>query len=147
MIITMNGRTLTVDVERTKRFYETCVTAAETCSCAGCRNFGLAAEALPPAVGAFFASLGVDARKPAEIYVLHAEADGRALHYGGFYHLCGRLETGSAAEPGFTAVADGFAVAFTDRIDLPEQTLPAPALQMEIDFCGVPWKLDTPNPY
>ena len=65
------------------------------------------------------------------------------MHYGGFYHLCGTLKKGGGFEP----VADGFDVGFTEEISLPEDELPLPAIQMEIDFHGIPWLLDEENPY
>ena len=143
MRFTLYDLLLEIDVDKTKRLCCEWDEARDGCDCAGCRNYRLAAETFPPEVRAFFRELGLDEKKPTEVFPWHAEDGGRALHYGGFYHLCGTIVKGS----GRYDVADGYSVAFTDDISLPEEHLPSPALQMEIDFCGVPWLLEEKDPY
>ena len=146
---------LEIDVEKTRSLYAQLETVTEGCTCDGCRNYMLAAAQFPPAVLDFFRALGIEAEKATEVIPWNAENGGRAMHYGGFYHLCGRLRggpdcwngTGGMNAGGFRTVAAGYRVGFTALISLPEKELPSPALQMEIDFSGVPWLLDKENTY
>jgi len=141
MKFTLHDLILELDAEKTRRFYAE-TDASDECDCAGCRNYRLAVPRFPAEVADIFRRLGIDVGKPAEIIPWSAEEGGRAMHYGGFYHLCGRLIRG-----GHYTVTDGFSVSFTEDVSLPETGLPSPALQMEIDFHGVPWLLDEENPY
>ena len=146
---------LEIDVARTQAFYRQAPRLTDGCDCDGCRNYLLAVADFPPPVMAFLQQLGIDAAKAAEVFVWNAEDDGAALHYGGFYHLCGRFvsgddcwqDNGAINRDAWAAVADGYAVGFTRRVSLAEENLPSPAIQMEIDFHAVPWKLDQTNPY
>lgn len=150
---------LDVDVKRTKEYYQTA--PGLLCSCPGCRNFDRAAEHLPARVSAFFHSLGIDPRKPAEVYVNYTEDNGM-LRYGGFYHLCGAMLRGEggrdsieSAPGGHTSVwnretscriTEHFHAAFSQAIALLEENFPEPVLQMEID-ASLPWLLTEENRY
>jgi len=147
VIVTLGGTVLETDREENRRLYLGWETVTDSCSCDGCRNFLLALPALPGPVRDFFASLGVDLRKAAEVIPWNGEDGGKRMHYGGFYHLGGLLLEGGLEKAGFFPLAEGFCVAFTEEISLPEADCPSPALQLEIDFSGVPWLLETRNPY
>ncbi len=138
---------LEIDAEKTKRFYSRAQALTRSCGCPGCRNFAEAAAGFPAAVLDFLETLGIDAAKPAEVYAYGAAAGGRAVYYGGFYHLCAAVHTGNTRADTFHTIAPGFRVYFTEALSLPEADLPAPALQMEIDFSAVPWVLNEENPY
>ena len=60
---------LSADAEGTGDYYAARPLPWVTCACAGCRNFALAVRTLPPAVTDFFAALGLDPEKPAEVCV------------------------------------------------------------------------------
>src|SRR5262245_30546210 len=74
---------------------------ADTCDCAGCRNFRVARAACFPArFLALLDELGIDPRKDAEVY------HNGGGSYGGWYHFVGTLgETGDWVDLG-----DGFSV-------------------------------------
>ncbi len=147
MIVTLGGTVLETDREENRRLYAGWETVTDGCGCDGCRNFLLAVPSLPEPVRDFFDGLGVDLRKAAEVIPWNGEDGGKRMHYGGFYHLGGRLRAGGLEKAGFTPLAEGYCVAFTEEISLPEADCPARALQLEIDFSGVPWLMDSGNPY
>ena len=145
-----------VDVERTRRFYET-VEDQLGCECAGCRNFRKAYPLLPDAVQAFFRQLGVDIGKPAEATAYNSY-DGNLTFYDGFYHICGTILEGR--EPfiqvdkrhfqldknmTINLTPDYFAY-FTSKCGLVDEDFPTPVIQLEIQG-NIPWVLDEPNPY
>ena len=147
-----------VDVERTRRFYET-VEDQLGCECAGCRNFRNAYPLLPDAVQAFFPQFGVDIGKPAEMTAFNSY-DGNLTLYDGFYHICGTILEGR--EP-FIQVAEGafqleldksnkinltpdHFVYFTSKCGLVNEDFPTPVIQLEIQG-NIPWVLNEPNPY
>lgn len=146
---TLGAYRLQADVETTRAYYAACPQPWVTCDCAGCRNFARAVRFLPPAVAAFFASLGLDPEKPAEIYALDQE-DSAVCLYGGFYHLTGKLTAGVPA-PGYACgtwleLAEGFSAAFRPDCALLPVDFPQPCLQMEVNF-RFPWLLEEENAY
>jgi hypothetical protein len=65
---------------------------ADTCDCAGCRNFRVArAGSFPAGFLALLDKLGIDPRKDAEVYRNARLAPGRHC-YGGWYHFVGTLD-------------------------------------------------------
>lgn len=98
--------------------------------------------------------LGVDPQKAAEIIPWCAEDDGKALFYGGFYHICGRIlnhvdcwKDNGAMSGNMYAITAEYAVGFTESVSLLEDGFPVPVFQMEIDFHHVPWLLEQKNTY
>ena len=100
----------------------------------------------PAAVTDFLESLGIDPRKPAEVFdVMGGLDENGQVWYNGFYHICGtRLEGEDAwvhtSESSMHldgdrmyAVDDSFKVSFEEQIHLLHKEFPAPVLQMEID--------------
>lgn len=161
MLFTFGQYRLDIDTERTSAFYRTARTAAENCSCCYCRNYEQAAALFPDEVKAFFAALGADVMKPAEIWETDYDESGRFAHYNGFYHLCGSMLAGENCwastykdkksevlaldEDSMAVVTEGFLVGFHENCDLMEENFPTPAIQMEIAF-RVPWVLEmTPD--
>ena len=160
MIFKIGAYDLDVDVEKTRVFYKTARYIGEGCNCAGCRNYNAAVDSFPQEVSDFFCRFGVDLKKPAELMIPFSEDNGKTLKYWrGFYHVCGKLLCGydyNAFEgegiyhidkKRFHHIAEGYYVGFSNYIDLLENDFPVPALQIEIDFSGVPWVLDEKNPY
>lgn len=139
-----------IDIERTSAFYQTAAIVTEGCKCQGCRNYEAAAKQLDGTIREFFQKMGVDIRKPAEIYVNCRNEDG-TLFYGGFYHVCGTILQGGSAwkQPGESEkeptpcyqVTEDFQVSFENRIHLLEKGFPEPVIQLEI-YGNVPWVLD-----
>lgn len=152
MIFEFGPYKVDVDVERTRAFYDTALRIDQQCHCDGCRNYVEAADTFPEAVQTFFASLGIDPKKPPEVYVNDPDHDGLLL-YGGFYHLCGMILSGVSAfrsagggcrcwDREFTFhVTEKFHVSFAEKCDLLENGFPKPAIQMEID-AEIPWVLE-----
>lgn len=152
---------LDIDIQRTILFYEKANTVSTGCSCPGCRNYEKAAESLPDEIKCFFNALGIDGKKPAEVYVNRVYPDG-LVSYGGFYHICGRLLRGESAwitekrhKKAVTSywdtsktysVSKDFHVSFQEDCSLVEDGFPKPVLQMEIE-ANIPWVLDEPNSF
>ena len=152
MIFRLGNITLDIDIEKTAEFHAGLQTAAESCGCVGCRNYDMACSSFPEAVREFFSMLGMNVRKATEIISWNAEDEGMAMHYGGFYHMCGKIVEGEEVwkddgKLNLHEICEGYSVGFTTEISLPEEGLPQPELQMEIFFHGVPWMLDEENPY
>ncbi len=147
-----------IDVEKTKKFYETAAKLSERCWCDGCLNFERAAAILPQSVRNFFESLGIDMRKICECYVNCTNQDG-TVFYGGWCHICGTLLRGESAwkkiddrtrcwnDEATYEIADHFQVSFQNDVALLETDFPSPVIQLDFDAKNIPWVLDKKNPY
>lgn len=157
MIFEFGQYKVSIDIEKTKKFYENADTVSKSCSCDGCLNFEKAVGCLPHSVHKFFADIGVDMRKACECYVNHVNDDG-TLFYGGFYHLCGTLSEGRSAwknlcdktaywdtEAAFPISPD-FHVSFHKDIVLLEKGVPLPVIQLDFS-ADIPWVLEKKNTY
>lgn len=161
MIFRFSDCVLDVDVERTRKFY-----ARDNrwqCDCRDCRNYDKAILAAPEAVVTFLRSLGIDPRKPAEVFNVTGmpEADG-TIWYNGWYHVCGTLvecpetvtetvsENGSRSlsyrwELGYRPDPDyPFVLLPTKEINLLPEGFPTPAVELELDT-HLPWVLPAPG--
>ena len=63
------------------------------CTCEICRNFIKAAPNFPSEIFEFMAKLGVDVKKPAEVYECEYKV-GKVL-YGDWYHIVGNYLSGA----------------------------------------------------
>lgn len=153
MIFELSGYTLDVDVERTKDYYKTARLVINSCSCLTCRNFDKAADSFPQEITDFFVNLGADIKKAREIYAIDIRTD-NAMHYGGWLHLCGKIIAGEVApvkvvdpeeffvlNANIHKITDGFSVSFKKECNLPDESFPRPAFQLEI-YADVPWVLE-----
>ena len=148
---------LDVDVEKTKKFYETAERLSEGCSCDGCRNFEQAVDILPRPVTEFFAMLGIDPKRICECTAFSRKTN-NALFYQGFCHACGtvlegesawkrRSDGGSVWDDKLTyPVSEDFHVSFRNNTVLLEESFPLPACEMAFT-ATVPWVLDKRNTY
>lgn len=152
---------LDVDVEKTRLFYQRADNVTVGCDCSNCRNYEKAVEVLSDEIKSFFDSLGIDIKKPAEVYANVVKDDGLVL-YGGFYHLCGRLLSGESAWVAVESnektrssywdtsktysVSKDFHVSFQEDCFLVEDGFPKPVLQMEIE-ANIPWVLEEQNQF
>ena len=139
---------LRADAEATRSWYGARPLPWVTCACAGCRNFVLAVKTLPPAVTDFFARLGLDLEKPAEVCVDHA--DQKSCLYGSWYHLIGELTAGDPL-PGhlcgeWLTLAEDVEAAFSPDCYLLPKDFPLPGLQLNLEW-RLPWLLEEKNPY
>ena len=117
---------------------------ADTCDCAGCRNFRVArADCFPPEFIALLGELGIDPRKDAEVYHNARIAPGRH-DYGGWYHFIGSLD--ETAESPAVELGPGFLV-WMCRASAPR--LPSlegkQVVQLEFQAQAVPWRLHEPE--
>ena len=164
MIFRFGNYTLDVDVERTRAFYERddVKTTSEQCVCQGCQNYDGAILTASATVLDFLRSMGIDPRKPAEVFNVTGmqEADG-TIWYNGWFHVCGTLvespetvnetmhENGSRSlsyrwELGYRPDPDyPFVLLPTREISLLPEGFPAPALELEMDT-RLPWVLSAP---
>lgn len=149
--ITIGKWNLEVDVEKTKKFYQTYPQITEGCNCLYCKNFVVAVAHLPQPVMDFFEQLGIDPTKEGEVSGYCENDDGTHL-YGVFYHIVGRLISGpdcwvktgtetSHLNTNNLINISGFSFGFTNGINLLPDGFPKPSLQLEFEG-NVPWILD-----
>lgn len=138
MRIALGPILLDVDVEATRRFYETS-SGFLSCTCDGCRNFPLAVPRMPAALLDALQQLGVDPLKPAEQWVNCATPDGKAALYGGFYNVCGTIV--SSMEHWRTP---DFELLVSDDCSLLKPGFPRPCFEVDF-YCQLPWLLDMPS--
>jgi hypothetical protein len=140
--ITYRDWILDCDVEATRVGYQTiAVGGAESCDCAGCRNFLAQRECVYPAeVLNLFDELGVNYKRDAETY--HTARLEPGLHlYGRWFHFVGAILT----EPIGPATLNNFTIDF-----FPDRALAAKAfenqrlVQIEITV-KLPWVLSEPE--
>ena len=117
---------------------------ADTCECAGCRNFRVArADCFPPEFIALLGELGIDPRKDAEVYHIARIAPGRH-DYGGWYHFIGFLDETVESRP--VELGSAFSVRMC-----PASAPRLPSLkgkqvvQLEFQAQAVPWRLEEPE--
>ena len=146
---------LDIDIDRTRRFYET--TNDVLCDCAGCRNFHVAHALLPDDVQTFFQELGIDIGKPAEMTAI-VSRDGNITLYDGFYHICGSILNGPEPfvriderhrqfdQNAIIKLTPDHFVYFTSECFLVADNFPSPVIQLEFQG-NVPWMLEESNPY
>jgi len=114
---------------------------ADTCDCAGCRNFRAARDdCFPPEFIALLAQLGIDPRKDAEVY--HNARIAPGCHdYGGWYHFIGTID--DIGESPSVQLGPGFSVwmrpASAPRLRSLEGKQ---VVQLEFHAEAVPWRLD-----
>jgi hypothetical protein len=157
MLFTFPKFTLDVDIEKTKKYYETAGLGSENCNCGGCRNYEKAIALLPEDVLSFFSQLGIDMKKIREVCVYCANADD-TLFYGGFYHACGKLVKGESAwvsdnpnlkhweEDKAYSITKDFRVSCQNNCDLLDDNFPLPAVQLDIS-ADIPWVLAEQHDY
>jgi hypothetical protein len=132
----------TVDRDATVAAYDRAEAGgADTCNCAGCRNFRLArATVFPQPFLVLLERLGIDPCKDGEIYHLDHAGPGRYA-YGGWYHFVGTLVETSEEEA--VDFGDGFTAwlcpASAPRLASFEGLQ---VVQLEISVDCVPWLLD-----
>ena len=161
MIFRFSDFVLDVDVERTREFYDR--EGKWQCSCLNCRNYDRAILTAPDTVLDFLRSLGIDPRKPAEVFNTTGmlEEDG-TISYNGWLHICGTLAEGPdtvterGTEDGARCLsyrwdlayrpdpAYPFSILPVKEITLLPEDFPTPAVELEID-ARLPWVL--PEPY
>jgi hypothetical protein len=113
---------------------------ADTCLCAGCRNFRLArADVFPTAFLALLEELGIDPRKDSE--VTHITSVGPGLHeYGGWFHFIGALEETGDFPP--VELDETFSTWMCQATAPRLSSLDGfPAVQLEFYAKSVPWLL------
>jgi hypothetical protein len=126
------------------------------CECAPCRNFfALDQKAFSPAALELFECLGVDYRKPVEIY--HNARLKNDLHdYGGWFHFIGTIESGTDAWKQFKdsssfqgdleSLGQNFRFGFSNRVALIREPFRDHHL-VQLEFNSeVPWVLSEPGP-
>jgi hypothetical protein len=146
MALTFGQWTFTVDRDATEQAYaQAPVGGADSCECAGCRNFRIArSEAFPDAFIALLDGLGIDSRKDAEVYDCGRIEDGVHV-YGGWFHFVGRLEeTGGSSLLKFGP----YFSAHLTHSSAPRLSIFKDAAVVQLDFesTAVPWLLTEPDP-
>lgn len=139
-----------VDVEKTAAFYQSkAVPTSEQCTCNGCQNYDKAILQASPAVLQFLRDLGIDPKRPGEVFGVTGEIEvNKTYWYSGWYHIVGTfldhpdetkqeaLENCYQPDPAFD-----FRVWFTDdrkHMGWIEKEFPEPILEMSIST-HLPW--------
>lgn len=159
MIIQLADYILDVDVERTRTYYERpdVPTTSEGCTCWGCRNFDKAIVTAPATVTDFLHSLGIDPRKPLEVFSVKGERepDG-TVWYNGWYHVCGKVIKNSdnvqvhVDDKGREIVTYDWAKAYTPDAEYPFEIMPMPQtdlLHKDFPTPAIQLEFDTRLPY
>lgn len=161
MRLTLEKYILDINVEGTRNYYYRSERyVSKGCDCDGCQNYELATEQFAVEVSKLFEKLGIDIKKPAEVYVNYSKNN--ILCYGGFYHICGEIIEGESPwvytsktketsagyllEENMINIANNYKVAFQERCSLLNKNFPRPCIQMEI-LAYVPWMLKKSNSY
>lgn len=160
MRIELGDYILEVNVEATREYYKNERYISEGCQCDGCKNYEIAAGRVASEIKDFFSELGIDIKKPAEVYVNYLESD--IAYYGGFYHICGIIIKGESPwgsvskteksivnqldENNMFCIRDDFRVGFQNECILLSEDFPNPSIQMEIS-AYLPWLLEAECDY
>ena len=140
--ITYRDWILDCDVEATRAGYETILKGgAESCDCAGCRNFLAQRDSFYPAeVLNLFDRLGVNYKRDAETY--HTARLEPGLHlYGSWFHFVGAIEK----QPVGPATLNSFTIDFIHDNALAANAFAnQPLVQIEITV-KLPWVLSAPE--
>lgn len=160
MRITLGKYILEIDREKTRNYYSRERNISEGCVCDGCQNYELATEHFEEEVSQLFETLGVDIKKPTEVYVNYSKNN--VLSYGGFYHICGEIMKGESPwvnasktkdtmvnhllDENMINISYNFKIAFQEECSLLSKSFPKPAIQMEIE-AHIPWVLKKENTY
>ena len=145
---------LDIDVERTRAFYERpdVPTISAQCDCDYCQNYDKAIGKASASVRDLLHSLGINPRKPAEVYSVTGELEEQGtVWYNGWYHVCGTI-VDSPETVQVTKGADGsssavyrwelaytpdpafpFAILPTQDSFMMHEDFPKPVIQVEID--------------
>ena len=118
---------------------------ADTCNCAGCRNFRLVrAEVFPAEFLALLDKLGIDPGKDAEVYHNARLAPGRH-DYGGWYHFVGTLAQNGEVPP--VELGGKFTVWMSHDAGAPRLSSLKGMQVVQVNFGSgaVPWRLDEPE--
>jgi hypothetical protein len=140
--ITYRNWILDCDVEVTRAGYDAISAGgAETCDCAGCRNFLAQRDSVFPAeVLKLFGIMGVDYKRDAETYHMAQLEPGLHL-YGSWFHFVGAI----VKEPIGPATLDNFTIDFIPNNDLAAKAFQNQRLvQIEITV-KLPWVLSEPE--
>lgn len=118
---------------------------ADTCDCAGCRNFRAArADSFPPEFIALLGRLGIDPLKDAEVYQNAQIAPG-SHDYGGWYHFIGTLDD-IGESSSVVKLGPGFSVWICPASGPRLPSLKGQqVVQLEFHAEAVPWRLDEPE--
>lgn len=153
MIVTIGRWRLECDPETTSRLYES-RELGSGCGCAYCRNFTAALPfAFPERVQQLFAKLGIDVRKPAELFDCDRDESGQRFS-GGWYHFVGHIlsgddgwmQRGEVFQASFEPINADVSIEMTSRLALVPESFARQRI-VQIDFhCHVPWVLDEPEP-
>ena len=157
MVFEFSNYVLDIDVDETRNFYITARSISKGCSCSGCRNYEKAMDFVSKEVNSFFSQLGIDVKKPCEVYVNCTNTDNSVL-YSGLYHVCGKMISGESAfistgpnskyldEKRLLTLTRDFRVFFQRELLLLEDSFPLPAIQLEI-LANIPWVIKERNEY
>ena len=152
MLLQLGPYKLDIDVEKTREANKQVISTNFDCPCGACQNFTPAILLSDRNVLSFLDQLGLDPRKPSEIW--ENLTQNGLVEYGGFYHLIGSIN--EVSEPEFfqkskkvmvfnperlIKISKSFSVSFSDDCSLVPKSYPDPVFQMNI-ACGLPWVLD-----
>jgi len=137
------------DRERTREGYEQSREySAKDCGCAGCLNWIAAwPEGVPDEVRKLFMTLGVDPRKPAEVYDMGDPLEDGSMWHGGWYTFFGKLLEGPDSYDAGRRIPDSsegssrFQLGFTSHISFGHSKSTAELLQLEF-IARLPWRAD-----
>ena len=143
MILNLGNYRIEVFKEQMQEYYREEQTIFDSDTNDNTKNFDMAISGIDRNVQIFFQEIGVDIRKPIEMYVSYE--DGPLLVYEGYYHICGNILEGSSPwvkeegqsfplldESYMYTIGNSFKCGFSEECTLLYEGFPTPAIQMEV---------------
>lgn len=145
MIFELSDYAIDIDPAANIDYYETELTIFDADPNDNTKNFELTIGGVSKEVKDLFNRMGVDIKKPIEMYVSYEENS--LLVYEGYYHLSGVLLTGespwealdnsdfaSLNEDALHVIGNSFMCGFSKDCTLVAEHFPMPCIQMEVIF-------------
>lgn len=143
------------DKNKTVEAYNKC--EIKGCDCQSSKNYYFASEYFTDGVKTLFTNIGIDIKKPIEIYNKGIYKNGKLL-YGGYYYIVGKIikgkdvwkRTHTSIDGGITffqqqrkmhKISDDFEIGFTYHVSMLNNNFPENICEIDISF-WVPWVLE-----
>ena len=143
MVLNLSDYRIEVFREQTESYYAEEQTIYDSDPNDDTKNFVMAISGIDKDVQVFFKEIGVDIKKPIEMFLSYEE--GPLLVYEGYYHICGNILSGTAPwmcednsnlkildESVMHPIGKSFLCGFSEECTLLYEGFPQPAIQMEV---------------
>jgi hypothetical protein len=138
--------TIEIDHKETSKHFSNDM--PDDCRCTYCQNFRLHKPFMSEQLIHFFNKLGIDPAKEGE-FMEFGRSNNGDIHYGGFYHIVGRIVEGPTTitdkwNTTDLIKIDNFQFGFSsDEIACMPKGFPEPIIQLHFETV-IPWRHDEP---